>query len=236
MPELLKGGNGASGQAWDTEGLRHWYGPGSLDHVNQPDEHVRHRPVAQVLEVDREPHHLTLENRFGDLDMGGSAHWLPWTRQCPSWTSGWPPWTQPCPVESTCLGGWGDPIQEGMTDDEILARIRALEEEVGTLRATLCKNREDRYAWREQHGRTEDDLVVANSSHCPCGALLAYDRDIPLSEGAWDCAAILLGKAIPKDEPGSVTHTGKLSFAFYEVKSWHGAEPPSIETILGARG
>jgi hypothetical protein len=62
-------------------------------------------------------------------------------------------------------------------------------------------------------------LVYAAVARCPCGAGLAYD---PVSEGEgvfrgpsyWDCSAILTGEADP-----TVTHTGRLPFAFYEIKA-----------------
>lgn len=65
------------------------------------------------------------------------------------------------------------------------------------------------------------DLVYAATSRCPCGAGLAYapaDPDVQRGTGCWDCSAILLGEAIPSGQPGSVQHTGRLPFAFYEVK------------------
>jgi hypothetical protein len=71
-------------------------------------------------------------------------------------------------------------------------------------------------------------LVFAAHSRCPCGAGLAYDptgevgriEDSPFNgPNAWDCSAILLGTAIESGQPGAVQHTGKLPFAFYEVKS-----------------
>ncbi len=73
------------------------------------------------------------------------------------------------------------------------------------------------------------DLVYAAYARCPCGAGLAYE---PAGEsgkpiiGYWDCSAILLGKAVPSGQPGSVQHTAQLPFAFYEIKSEH---QPSAE-------
>ena len=71
-----------------------------------------------------------------------------------------------------------------------------------------------------------DRLIYAATNRCPCGAGLAYDPfaedepDNPFrGPSYWDCSAILLGTAISKDQPGSVEHTGKLPFAFYEIKS-----------------
>ncbi len=67
-----------------------------------------------------------------------------------------------------------------------------------------------------------DRLVYAAHNRCPCGAGLAYDPCFEDSEsvfkgplsGYWDCSAILLGNADQTKK-----HTGKLPFAFYEVKS-----------------
>lgn len=64
-------------------------------------------------------------------------------------------------------------------------------------------------------------LVYAAHSRCPCGAGLAYDpcyeeKDSPFVgslSNAWDCSAILLGTA-----DRAVQHTGRLPFAFYDVK------------------
>lgn len=60
-------------------------------------------------------------------------------------------------------------------------------------------------------------LVYAATVRCPCGAGLAYPKGIG-PDGCWDCSDILTGRAIPKDEEGSVQHTARLPFAFYEVK------------------
>lgn len=70
-----------------------------------------------------------------------------------------------------------------------------------------------------------DRLIFAASSRCPCGAGLAYD---PLGEDAsspfkgpsyWDCSSIILGTAVASGQPGSVQHTDRLPFIFYEIKS-----------------
>jgi hypothetical protein len=65
------------------------------------------------------------------------------------------------------------------------------------------------------------ELVFAATARCECGAGIAYPRDAePYGESAyWDCSAILTGKAVPTGEPGSVKHTDKLPFMFYEIKS-----------------
>jgi hypothetical protein len=61
-------------------------------------------------------------------------------------------------------------------------------------------------------------LIYAAYSRCPCGAGLAHREGVG-PDGYWDCSDILLGKAVPKGEPGSVQHTAQLPFVFYEVKS-----------------
>lgn len=69
-----------------------------------------------------------------------------------------------------------------------------------------------------------EDLTYAATARCPCGAGLAYgnkaDPDSVFNiPSAWDCSAILLGTAIPSGQPGAVTHTDQLPFAFWEIKS-----------------
>lgn len=68
---------------------------------------------------------------------------------------------------------------------------------------------------------TDDQLVYAATSRCPCGAGLAHKANpkAGTDEWAWDCSAILKGEAIHTGQPGAVTHTSPLSFTFYEVKS-----------------
>lgn len=65
-------------------------------------------------------------------------------------------------------------------------------------------------------------LVYAASARCPCGAGLAYEprgeSGRPIT-GYWDCAEILLGTATPSGAPGALTHTARLPFVFYEIKS-----------------
>lgn len=73
------------------------------------------------------------------------------------------------------------------------------------------------------------DLVYAATSRCPCGAGLAYVPGFGGPDnGFWDCSAILTGTAIPSGQPGAVTHTDRLPFEFWKVKS---EEQPSA---LGA--
>ncbi len=70
---------------------------------------------------------------------------------------------------------------------------------------------------------TEDDLTYAATSRCPCGAGLAYGGmciEPPFKiPSYWDCSDILLGRAVPSGQPGAVTHTDRLPFSFYEIKS-----------------
>ena len=65
------------------------------------------------------------------------------------------------------------------------------------------------------HGK----LVFSAYDRCPCGAGLAYYKKSSPTDGYWDCADILQGLAIPDDQEGSVQHTAKLPFVFYEIKS-----------------
>lgn len=78
-------------------------------------------------------------------------------------------------------------------------------------------------------GLTEDDLVYAAGARCECGAGLAYipwdklqamglDHRDP-EHNCWDCSDILLGRAIPAEQPDAKKHSGKYPFAFYEIKS-----------------
>lgn len=77
---------------------------------------------------------------------------------------------------------------------------------------------------------TPTDLVYAAYKRCPCGAGLAYvpkwyDRPDSPAYRCWDCSAILLDSAPRKGQPGAVTHTGQLPFAFYELV---GENQPSV--------
>ena len=60
---------------------------------------------------------------------------------------------------------------------------------------------------------TDDELVYAAFTLCPCGHGLAYPKACGMSH-YWDCSAILKGIA-----DKTVKHTGRLPFAFYSVKS-----------------
>jgi len=68
-------------------------------------------------------------------------------------------------------------------------------------------------------------MTFAATSRCSCGAGLAYDDTCTAAPfkgpSYWDCSAILLGDAIPSGQPGAVTHTDRLPFAFWEIKSEH---------------
>lgn len=61
-------------------------------------------------------------------------------------------------------------------------------------------------------------LVYAAYSRCPCGAGLAYVVGCG-GYGHWDCSDILLGTAIESGQPGAVTHTDRLPFIFWDIKS-----------------
>jgi hypothetical protein len=71
----------------------------------------------------------------------------------------------------------------------------------------------------------DSELVYAATARCPCGAGLAYPPKGVPEEGPfkywdhWDCSDILTGRAVKKGEPGAVTHTDKLHFSCWEVKS-----------------
>lgn len=105
-----------------------------------------------------------------------------------------------------------------MTVAELLAKAAAHDAEAAALRKEAGGLRDAELKATPIAAR----LVYAATSRCPCGAGLAYDPAHenagsvftgPLS-GHWDCSAILLGTADP-----AVTHTDKLPFAFYEIKS-----------------
>lgn len=65
---------------------------------------------------------------------------------------------------------------------------------------------------------TADELRFSASARCPCGAGLAYPKNIG-AHGAWHCSDILLGRAVPSGQEGAKTHDSPLPFAFYEIKS-----------------
>jgi hypothetical protein len=80
---------------------------------------------------------------------------------------------------------------------------------------------------------TDEQLTYAAHSRCECGAGLAYPNNPTMRQmkewenenspfamwSFWDCSDILTGRAIPKGQEGSKMHTGRLPFAFYEIKS-----------------
>jgi hypothetical protein len=105
-----------------------------------------------------------------------------------------------------------------MTDTQILAELRTIDDRRVELLRQLQADREAR---RAEQGATlkPEHLVYSATSRCPCGAGLAYIRDCSPNERHWDCSAVLTGTAIPKEQPGSRVHTDRLPFAFYEVKS-----------------
>lgn len=65
-------------------------------------------------------------------------------------------------------------------------------------------------------------LIYAATARCKCGAGLAYRN----GDTAWDCSDILRGVAIPSGQPGSVMHSDRFPFVFYEIK---GENQPSAE-------
>ena len=80
----------------------------------------------------------------------------------------------------------------------------------------------------------DEELRYSATARCACGAGLAYapkdpgDPSLPFKgPSSWDCSDILTGRAIPKGEPGWVTHSDKYPFIFYEIKD---------ETQPSARG
>lgn len=103
-----------------------------------------------------------------------------------------------------------------MNSAEKYAEADRLDEQVKALRAEASALRLQEL---EAKPITER-LVYAAYKRCPCGAGLAYDpagedTDSPFhGPSSWDCSAIILGTA-----DNTVQHTGKLPFAFYEIKS-----------------
>lgn len=121
-----------------------------------------------------------------------------------------------------------------MNSDEKIREADGLETQAKKLRA-------EAHAIRLEELRSKpllERLIFAATSRCPCGAGLAYDpagasggypdeskrekNDSPFVgafSGYWDCSAIILGSAVPSGQPGSVEHTARLPFSFYELKS-----------------
>lgn len=106
---------------------------------------------------------------------------------------------------------------------EALAWKRAAESVINAYHKEKA-NRFDQRFKRFEAGEeffTDEDLVFAATARCPCGAGLAYPRDC-FPGHHWDCSAILKGTAVR-----SVTHTGWLPFAFYEIKSENSGPTPN---------
>ncbi len=108
-----------------------------------------------------------------------------------------------------------------MSSAEKFARAEDLRRQADAAAAEAMKERQTELAQKPLLER----LIFAAFTRCPCGAGLAYDP-ADTGEGtpfrgpsAWDCSAIILGTAIPDGKPGAVEHTGRLPFAFYEIKS-----------------
>lgn len=60
---------------------------------------------------------------------------------------------------------------------------------------------------------TDEELRYSAYALCPCGHGIAYPKECGPGH-YWDCSAILKGI-----EDKNVKHTGRLPFAFYEIKS-----------------
>lgn len=108
-----------------------------------------------------------------------------------------------------------------MTRQEKLLEADSLEERAHQLRREAFEEHQQELTIQP----LADRLIYAAYNRCPCGAGLAYDPAekedgvFLYGNGHWDCSAILLGNAIPKDQPGSVQHTGRFPFTFYSIKS-----------------
>ncbi len=105
-----------------------------------------------------------------------------------------------------------------MTRDEKLAEADRLETESKALRQQV---HDDDLAIQRARPLA-DRLRYAATSRCPCGAGMAYDPaadDVQRGDGCWDCSTILLGTAIESGQPGAVTHSDRLPFRFWEIKS-----------------
>lgn len=113
-----------------------------------------------------------------------------------------------------------------MTDKEIRDRLTALDEERAQLTALLRGNRYARLAEARARGFTTEDLVLADTSRCKCGALLAYPKDIG-PDGSWSCARVLLDP-----NQSAAAHDEPMPFRFWEVKSRRGAAP-TVAEVLG---
>ena len=96
-------------------------------------------------------------------------------------------------------------FNKAMTD-----RLKAQE----TISAYM-KEQEELFQKRLNEGPAfnDDELVYSHHCFCPCGHGLAYPRGCGIQH-YWDCSVILKGIADKKAK-----HTGKLPFAFYNVRA-----------------
>lgn len=101
-----------------------------------------------------------------------------------------------------------------ITKEQFEEAIRAKEEADKLINAYL-KQEQAKFDERLLAGTpfTDDELIYAATSLCPCGHGVAYPKGCN-PHHYWDCSAILKGIA----DPG-VQHIGKLPFALYEIKS-----------------
>lgn len=65
----------------------------------------------------------------------------------------------------------------------------------------------------------DDELVFARDAKCPCGERLAYPKRTSPVRGFWDCVGLLKRTAPPKGHPQAKTHTDRLPFVFWDIKS-----------------
>lgn len=65
----------------------------------------------------------------------------------------------------------------------------------------------------------DEELVFARDAKCPCGERLAYPKGTSPMEGFWDCVGLLKRTAPPKGHPDAKTHTDRLPFIFWDIKS-----------------
>lgn len=99
--------------------------------------------------------------------------------------------------------------------DEALDEVTRLQEELRQANERWRVAREEYQECLKKRTPTESELVYAYAK-CDCGAHMAYRR--AADAGAWDCADILLGRAIPAGQPGSVKHSAVMPFSFWKVK------------------
>lgn len=117
------------------------------------------------------------------------------------------------------VAGWFTATGETLTQER--AAYLLLSARAGKLKA----EQENRALWDATRERarqvargegqpfTAEELRFAATARCPCGAGLAYPKDIG-GTGWWECSAILMGT----DSKG-VKHGGQLPFLSWEVKS-----------------